>query len=119
MTWEPEFFHLAGFMIGCKMRANGGMVEDDSDPRCASVLHGADMIGCQIGELDYGSEMHLVLREAGMLPTQRLARCAGRLLNGRNEARRDAGRDRLGAHLGIGTLPRQDSLTLRSHGARS
>jgi hypothetical protein len=38
------------------------------------------MIGCQIGELDYGAEMHLVMKEAGMLPAQRLARCARRLL---------------------------------------
>jgi hypothetical protein len=78
--WRREFFQLAGFMIGCKMRANGGTVEGDSDPRCAHVLHGSDMIGCQIGELDYGAEMHLVMKEAGMLPAQRLARCAGRLL---------------------------------------
>jgi hypothetical protein len=90
-TWQREFFHLAGFMIGCKMRANGGTVEGDSDPRCAHVLHGADMIGCQIGELDYGSEMHLVLREAGMLRRQRLARLARRLLG--DEKRETAGLD--------------------------
>jgi hypothetical protein len=76
VTWQREFFFLAAFMIGCKMRANGGQVEGDRDPRCASVLNGSDMIGCQIGELDYGAEMHLVMREAGMLPRQRLARCA-------------------------------------------
>ena len=80
IMWQREFFQLAGFMIGCKMRANGGTVEGDSDPRCAHVLHGSDTIGCQIGELDYGAEMHLVLKEAGMLPRQRLARLAARLV---------------------------------------
>src|SRR5258707_7949919 len=80
MTWEREFFSLAGFMLGCKMRANGGTVEGDSDPRCASVLaNGHDSIGCQIGEMDSSTEMHLVLKEAGMLRRQRLARCAAGL----------------------------------------
>jgi hypothetical protein len=80
VNWQREFFFLGGFMIGCKMRANGGQVDGDSDPRCAYVLSGSDMIGCQIGELDYGAEMHLVMREAGMLPRQRLARLARRLM---------------------------------------
>ena len=85
MNWQREFFFLAAFMVGCKMRANGGQVEGDCDPRCASVLNGSDMIGCQIGELDYGAEMHLVLREAGMLPRQRLARLASGLLRANND----------------------------------
>lgn len=80
MTWEREFFSLAGFMLGAKMRSNGGQVAGDGDPRCALVLSPSDKIGCQIGELDYGAEMHLVLKESGMLPAQRLARCAKRLL---------------------------------------
>lgn len=33
-----------------------------------------------VGELAVHAEMHLVLREAGMLPAQRLARCAAGLL---------------------------------------
>lgn len=62
--WKAEFFGLAGFMLGCKLRAC------DGEP---------DRCGVLLGELDYGAEMHLVLRDAGMLPRQRLARLAQRL----------------------------------------
>ena len=64
-TWEREFFHLAATVLSCRW-------ED---------AHGhPDRFGCLQGEIDYGLEMHLVLKEAGMLPAQRLGRCAGRLL---------------------------------------
>ena len=66
VTWEPEFFQLAATVLSCRW-------ED---------AHGhPDRFGCLQGEIDYGLEMHLVMREAGMLPAQRLARLAGRLLN--------------------------------------
>lgn len=68
MTWEREFFFLAGFMLGCKLRACNGEV---------------DRLGVLLGEMDYGAEMHLVLKESGMLPAQRLARCAAGLMRGK------------------------------------
>jgi hypothetical protein len=65
VNWEREFFSLAGFMLGCKLRACNGEV---------------DRLGVLLGEMDCGAEMHAVLKESGMLPAQRLARCAKRLL---------------------------------------
>jgi hypothetical protein len=81
VTWEREYFQLAGFMLGCKLQANGGVgvVGGDSDPRCGANLTGHDRIGCQIGEMDSSTEMYLLLKEAGMLPAQRLARVAATL----------------------------------------
>jgi hypothetical protein len=67
MTWEREFFRLAAAVLSCKLENH------EAHP---------DRFGCLLGELDYGREMHEVLKEAGMLPAQRLARCAGRLLCG-------------------------------------
>ena len=66
MTWEREFFFLAGAMLGCKLRACNG------EP---------DRLGVLLGEMDSGAEMYAVLKEAGMLPAQRLARCAAGLLS--------------------------------------
>jgi hypothetical protein len=63
--WRREFFALAGFMLGCKLRAC------DGEP---------DRCGVLLGEMDCGAEMHLVLKYAGMLPRQRLARCAALLM---------------------------------------
>jgi len=63
--WEREFFSLAGFMLNCKLRACNG------EP---------DRLGVLLGEMDYGAEMFNVLKESGMLPAQRLARCAKGLL---------------------------------------
>ena len=64
MTWQREFFHLAATVLKCRTEDFNGH---------------PDKFGCLLGELDYGREMHAVLKEAGMLPAQRLARCAGRL----------------------------------------
>jgi len=61
---EREFFRLAGFVLGCKMRANGGTVEGDSDPRCATIRDGKDKLGCLLGEVDYSAEMGMILQEA-------------------------------------------------------
>ncbi len=58
--WEREFFSLAGFVLDCKLRGSWDK-------------------WALLGEIDYGAEMHLVLKEAGMLPAQRLARCAAGL----------------------------------------
>ena len=90
-TWEREFFHLAGSVLASREAAldfheHQGLLPDGGR---------YDPIAIFVGELTYRAEMHFVLREAGMLPAQRLARCAGRLLNGRNEARQGAGRDLL------------------------
>lgn len=67
MTWEPEFFHLAATVLSCKLEDSNGH---------------PDKFGCLLGELDYGREMHEVMKEAGMLPAQRLARLARGLLGG-------------------------------------
>ena len=65
MNWQREFFFLVGTVLKLPMEdANGH----------------PDKFGCLLGEIDYSLEMHLVLREAGMLPRQRLARLAKRLL---------------------------------------
>lgn len=83
MTWEPEFFHLAGCVLATREAAldfhlHGGVLPDGGR---------YDHIAIFVGELTYGAEMHLVLKEAGMLPAQRLARCAGRLLTQKCRAR--------------------------------
>jgi hypothetical protein len=65
MTWQCEFFRLGATVLRCRMDA---------------ANRHWDSFGCLLGELDYGSEMHLVLKEAGMLPAQRLGALAKRLL---------------------------------------
>lgn len=72
-TWEPEFFHLAGSWLACRTAA---LDHPDALPDGSVYCP----IGLMVGELAVQAEMHLVLREARMLPAQRLARCAGRLL---------------------------------------
>ena len=75
MNWEREFFFLAATVLKCRMEdANGH----------------PDKFGCLLGEIDYSLEMHLVMREAGMLPRQRLAGLARKLLL-RHEKRNTAG----------------------------
>lgn len=81
-SWEREFFHLAGSWLACR---NAALDYPDPLPDGSTYCP----YGLMVGELAVQSEMHLVLREAGMLPAQRLARCAGRLLNAE---RRTSGR---------------------------
>lgn len=71
--WEGEFFFLAGNVLVCKL---AGL---DPGPLPDGNLY--DPIAVFVGELAYAAEMHLVLRDAGMLPRQRLARCAAGLLS--------------------------------------
>jgi hypothetical protein len=76
VTWERELFHLAGCVLATREAAldfhlHGGVLPDGGR---------YDHVAIFVGELTYGAEMHLVLKKAGMLPAQRLARCAGRLL---------------------------------------
>jgi hypothetical protein len=66
MNWEQEFFRLAATVLRCRMDIENG---------------DTNRFGCLQGQLDYGAEMHWVLKEAGMLPAQRLARCAAGLLS--------------------------------------
>jgi hypothetical protein len=79
MTWEREFFLLAAHVLATKEAAldfkqHGGLLPDGGK---------YDLLAIFVGELSYAAEMHLVLREAGMLPAQRLARLAGRLFSKR------------------------------------
>ena len=74
--WECEFFQLAGSWLACRSAAL-----DYPDPLPDGSTY--CRYGLMVGELAVQSEMHLVMREAGMLPAQRLGRCAGRVLNGR------------------------------------
>ena len=68
MNWQREFFFLAATVLKCRMEdANGH----------------PDKFGCLLGEIDYSLEMHLVLREAGMLPRQRLGKLARGLMRRR------------------------------------
>ena len=69
MTWEREFFSLAASVLATREAAldfkeSGGLLPDGGR---------YDHIAIFVGELTYASEMHLVLKEAGMLPAQRLA----------------------------------------------
>jgi hypothetical protein len=70
--WELEFFSLAGSVLLCKLAALDGGALSDGHVYCP--------YGLIVGELSYGAEMHLVLRDAGMLRRQRLARCAAGVL---------------------------------------
>ena len=65
MNWQREYFRLAATILKCRMEDAGGYF---------------DRFGCLQGEMDYGAEMYLVMREAGMLRAQRLGRCAAKLL---------------------------------------
>ena len=62
MTWQREYFRLAGFVLGCKMRANGGTVE--GDPFLDGLPDQREPVGCLLGEVDYSAEMGKVLQEA-------------------------------------------------------
>jgi hypothetical protein len=72
-NWEREFFHLAGSWLACR-----NATLDYPEPLPDGSMYCP--YGLMVGELAVQSEMHLVMREAGMLPAQRLARCARRLL---------------------------------------
>lgn len=72
VTWEREFFFLAGSVLLCRLASLDGGALSDGHTYCK--------YGLIVGELAYGAEMHLVLKESGMLPAQRLARLAKRLL---------------------------------------
>ena len=74
MIWQPEFFHLAGSWLACR---NAALDYPEALPDGSVYCP----YGLMVGELAVQSEMHLLMREAGMLPAQRLARLAGRLLN--------------------------------------
>jgi hypothetical protein len=71
VNWEREFFSLAGSVLACRLAALDPGPLPDGNTYCP--------FGVIVGELAYGAEMHLVMREAGMLPRQRLARLARRL----------------------------------------
>ena len=73
MTWEPEFFHLAGSWLACRNAAL-----DYPEPLPDGSVY--CRYGLMVGELAVHAEMHLVLKEAGLLPRQRLARLAARLV---------------------------------------
>jgi hypothetical protein len=76
MAWEREFFRLGASVLATRKAAldfaeHGGLLPDGGR---------YDPVAIFVGELSYAAEMHLVLKEAGMLPAQRLARLASRIL---------------------------------------
>jgi hypothetical protein len=71
--WQREYFMLAGSWLACRLAAL-----DHPDPLPDGSVYCP--AGLMVGELACGVEMRLVLKEAGMLVRQRLARCASRLL---------------------------------------
>jgi hypothetical protein len=76
LNWQREFFSLAAAVLATREAAldfkhSGGLLPDGGR---------YDHIAIFVGELTYGAEMHLLLKEARMLPAQRLARCAAGLL---------------------------------------
>jgi len=75
LTWEREFFRLAGCVIATREAAldfkeHGGLLPDGGRYDACAIF---------VGELTYSAEMHLVLKEVRMLPAQRLARRAAHL----------------------------------------
>ena len=74
MTWESEFWLLAGSWLACRTAAL-----DYPEPLPDGSTYCP--YGLMVGELAVQAEMHLVLRDAGMLRRQRLAQLARRLLN--------------------------------------
>ena len=73
--WEREYFQLAGSWLACRAAAlDYPSPLPDGSTYCP--------VGLLVGELAAGVEMRLVLKEAGMLRRQRLARCAARVLKG-------------------------------------
>ena len=67
--WQSEFFALAGSWLACRLAAvNHPSALPDGSTYC--------VYGLAVGELAVGAEMRLLLKESGMLPAQRLARCA-------------------------------------------
>lgn len=80
MTWECEFFHLAGSWLACRLQIQN----DLSTPGRNDFSHHLCRLGYSdllFEEIELTREIRGVMREAGMLPAQCLARCAGRLLN--------------------------------------
>ncbi len=75
MNWEREFFWLASDVLNCKL------VGLNPEPLPDGRLYSPAEVF--IGELTYSVEMRLVLRDAGMLPAQRLGRLASVLLSRR------------------------------------
>ena len=76
MTWEREFFSLCASVLATKEAAldfhlHNGVLPDGGR---------YDQVAIFVGELTYAAEMHLVMREVGMLPRQRLARLAASVL---------------------------------------
>lgn len=67
--WQSEFFTLAASWLACREAAL-----DHPSPLPDGTVYCP--YGLMVGELAVQSEMHLVLRDAGMLRRQRLARCA-------------------------------------------
>ncbi len=72
MNWEREFFSLAASVLDLKRAGITG--EPLAGGNVCSPLE------VLIGELTYSAEMRLVLKDSGMLPAQRLARCAAGLI---------------------------------------
>jgi hypothetical protein len=72
--WEREFFFLAAHVLSARLASLDPGPLADGTTYCP--------VGLIVGELSYGAEMHLVLRETGMLRRQRLAYCAAALFNG-------------------------------------
>lgn len=69
--WDREFFFLAAHVLSARLASLDPGPLADGTTYCR--------YGLIVGELAYGAEMHLVLKEAGMLPAQRLARLASRM----------------------------------------
>ena len=78
VKWQREFFSLCASVLATREAALDFHLHDGVLPDGGRY----DQVAIFVGELSYGAEMHLVLKEAGMLPRQRLARCAAGLLNG-------------------------------------
>jgi len=69
--WELEFFFLAAHVLSARLASLDPGPLADGTTYCK--------YGLIVGELAYGAEMYLVLKEADMLPAQRLAGLAKRL----------------------------------------
>lgn len=70
VTFEREFFHLAGWMLACRLEVMGGIIEGLNWPK-------SDLAFSLLGYLDHTGEMEMLCKEALSTGT-RQARCEGR-----------------------------------------
>lgn len=60
IEWQREYFKLAGAVLSCHLAYQGGR----SFGKGYGDLHRYDPVSVLIGDLSYGAEMYLMIKEA-------------------------------------------------------